>query len=40
MRNQTVPCCEENLIHPDKVDQVRGLLPADETWTRTQNEFH
>ena len=31
MRNQTVPCCEENLIHPDKVDQVRGLLPADET---------
>ena len=31
MRNQTVPCCEENLIHRDKVDQVRGLLPADET---------
>ena len=31
MRNQTGPCCEENLIHPDKVDQVRGLLPADET---------
>ena len=31
MRNQTVPCCEENLIHPDKVDRVRGLLPADET---------
>ena len=31
MRNQTVPCCEENLFHPDKVDRVRGLLPADET---------
>ena len=30
MRSQTVPCCEENLVHPDTVDQVRALLPPDE----------
>ena len=25
------PCCEENLVHQDAVDRVRGLLPRDET---------
>ncbi|MCF2597104.1 ArsR/SmtB family transcription factor [Pseudoflavonifractor phocaeensis] len=25
------PCCEENLVHQDAVEQVRGLLPPDET---------
>lgn len=25
------PCCEENLVHQDAVDRVRGLLPQDET---------
>ena len=25
------PCCEENLVHQDAVERVRGLLPRDET---------
>ena len=25
------PCCEENLVHQDAVDRVRGPLPRDET---------
>lgn len=30
MESKTVPCCEESLIHTDKVEQVRGRLPPDE----------
>lgn len=26
-----IPCCEETLVHEDAVEQVRRLLPADET---------
>lgn len=26
-----IPCCEEDLLHPDVVEQVRELLPPDET---------
>lgn len=26
-----IPCCEETLVHEDTVEQVRRLLPADET---------
>lgn len=25
------PCCEESLVHQDAVEQVRNLLPQDET---------
>ena len=31
MAKKEIPCCEENLIHQDTVEQVRALLPADET---------
>ena len=31
MEKKEIPCCEENLIHQDTVEQVRALLPADET---------
>lgn len=30
MESKTVPCCEESLIHADRVEQVRGRLPPDE----------
>ena len=30
MESKTVPCCEESLIHTDRVEQVRGRLPPDE----------
>ena len=30
MAKKEIPCCEENLIHQDTVEQVRALLPADE----------
>ena len=28
---QLSPCCEEEKVHPDVVEQVRELLPPDET---------
>ena len=31
MERMDSPCCEENLVHQDAVEQVRGLLPPDET---------
>lgn len=31
MEPRDLPCCEENQIHPDAVERVRSLLPADET---------
>ena len=31
MERMDFPCCEENLVHQDAVEQVRGLLPPDET---------
>ncbi len=31
MEQRDLPCCEENLIHSDAVERVRGLLPRDET---------
>ena len=31
MEKKEIPCCEENLIHQDTVEQVRALLTADET---------
>ena len=31
MEKKEIPCCEESLIHQDTVEQVRALLPADET---------
>ena len=31
MEKKEIPCCEENLIHQDTVEQVRALLPVDET---------
>ena len=31
MERMDSPCCEENLVHQDAVEQVQGLLPPDET---------
>ena len=31
MERQELPCCEENQVHADAVEHVRGLLPEDET---------
>ena len=31
MEQRDLPCCEENQVHLDAVERVRGLLPADET---------
>ena len=31
MRQETVPCCGEEQVHVDAVEQVRALLPPDET---------
>ena len=31
MEKHVIPCCEETLVHEDAVEQVRRLLPADET---------
>ena len=31
MERMDSPCCEENLVHQDAVERVRGLLPPDET---------
>ena len=31
MEKHVIPCCEETLVHEDTVEQVRRLLPADET---------
>ena len=31
MERMDSPCCEENLVHQDAVEQVRWLLPPDET---------
>ena len=31
MDRQELPCCEENQVHTDAVERVRGLLPPDET---------
>lgn len=31
MEPRDLPCCEESQVHLDAVEQVRGLLPADET---------
>ncbi|RHR10984.1 ArsR family transcriptional regulator [Pseudoflavonifractor sp. AF19-9AC] len=31
MEPRDLPCCEESQVHLDAVEQVRSLLPADET---------
>lgn len=31
MEPRELPCCEESQVHLDAVEQVRSLLPADET---------
>jgi len=31
LEKHVIPCCEETLVHEDAVEQVRRLLPADET---------
>lgn len=30
MEKKELPCCEENIVHPDAVERVRHLLPEDE----------
>lgn len=30
MEKRELPCCEENIIHTDALEQVRRLLPEDE----------
>ena len=30
MKQEAVPCCREEQVHEDAVDQVRSLLPPDE----------
>ena len=31
MERQELPCCEEDQVHLDAVERVRGMLPPDET---------
>ena len=30
MEREVIPCCQEDRVHVDEVDQVRALLPPDE----------
>ena len=30
MEREVIPCCQEDRVHVDAVDQVRALLPPDE----------
>ena len=39
MERMDSPCCEENLVHQDAVEQVRGLLPPDETLYELAERF-